>query len=79
VRVLAPDLDLGVDRRAHVGGEIGKFDVRVFGLQRQLGVPVAVFPVDRDPGAVRATIGHGHQHLGQHRAQLRLKRPVLQK
>ena len=36
-------------------------------------------PIDGEAGAVRAAIAHGCEHAGQHGAELRLERLILQK
>ena len=72
------DLDLGADRFAERRVEAGEIFGRVRRLHRDLADPVVGVAIDRKAGAVRTAIAELRQHVGKHRAELRLKRLVLQ-
>ncbi len=71
--------DMLIDRRGQIPLQMLKHNVGVRGLNGQLGATFGVIAVNRNARTVRPAIRHGDQHLGQHFAQLGLKRFIFQK
>ncbi len=74
-RMRALDLhrDRLADRLFQILVEFGEIPCGIGGLHRDLRQAIPRAAIDRDSRAVRPAIGHGHQHVRQHRAELGFK------